>query len=163
MGRLSNPPETLKSASDQGGHDSHPPGRTTSKDAKRSSNASESGDLEEKGQLSNPVQRRLSEADVDALTHLYEDGASIDVLGRRYRVHRTTVIRHLDHQGVARRGVVRKVTDSLVSRASKRYAEGLSLAEIAEAALASHSTVAAPSLPSAESRTLQVCLPMRVG
>jgi hypothetical protein len=54
MGRLSNPPETLECVADQGERGTPPPRRTTSKGAKRSSNLPESGDLEEKGQLSNP-------------------------------------------------------------------------------------------------------------
>ena len=100
MGRLSNPPETLECVADQGGRDTPPPRRTTSKGAKRSSNTPEPGDLEEKGQLSNPVQRRLSPDVVDELAHLYEEGASIDALGRRYGVHRTTIIAQLDRRGV---------------------------------------------------------------
>jgi hypothetical protein len=42
------------------------------------------GDLEEKGQLSNPVQRRLYQGVIDELAHLYEEGASIDALARKY-------------------------------------------------------------------------------
>jgi hypothetical protein len=41
MGRLSNPPQTLECVADQGQRDTPPPGRTTSKGAKRSSNAPE--------------------------------------------------------------------------------------------------------------------------
>ena len=131
MGRLSNPPETLESVSDQGGRDTPPPRPTTSKGAERSSSAPEPGDLEEKGQLSNPVQRRLSRGVVDELAHLYVEGASIDALARRYGIHRTTIIAHLDRQGVPRRRVARKMTDTLVALASERYAEGPSLAAVA--------------------------------
>jgi transposase-like protein len=98
---------------------------------KRSSNAAEAGDLEEKGQLSNPVQRRLSRSVVDELVHFSEEGASIGALARRYGVHRTTIIAQLDRRGVPRRRVARKMTDLLVAQASKRYAKGLSLAEVA--------------------------------
>ena len=68
---------------------------------------------------------------VDELAHLYEEGASIDALGRRYGVHRTTIIAHLDRRGVTRRHVARKMTDPLVAQASERYAEGLSVADVA--------------------------------
>lgn len=130
MGRLSNPPETLEWVADQGERDTPPPRRTTSKGAKRSSNAPEPGHLEGKGQLSNPVQRRLSRGVVDELAHLYEEGVSIHALARRYGVHRTTIIAHLDRRGVPRR-VARKMTDSLIARASERYSEGLSVADFA--------------------------------
>ena len=116
---------------DKGERDTPLPRRTTSKGAKRSFNPPEPGDLEEKGQLSNPVQRRLSRGVVDKLAHLYEEGASMDALARRYGVHRTTIIAHLDRRGVARRRVARKMTDALVARASRRYAEGLSVADVA--------------------------------
>ncbi len=124
MGRLPNPPETLECVSEQGGRATPPPRPTTSKGAKRSSNAPEPSDLQEKGQLSNPVQRRLSRGVVDELAHPYEEGASIDALARRYGIHRTTIIAHLDRQGVPRRRVARKMTDTLVALASERYAEG---------------------------------------
>jgi transposase-like protein len=75
---------------------------------KRSSSAPEPGDLKEKGQLSNPVQRRLSRGVVRELAHLYEEGASIDALARRYGVHRTTIMAQLDRRGVPRRRVARK-------------------------------------------------------
>ena len=131
MGRLSNPPETLECVDDKGERDTPPPRRTTSKGTKGSSTPPEAGDLEEMRQLSNPVQRRLSPGVVDELAHLYEKGASIDALAQRYRVHRTTVIAHLDRRGVPRRRVTRKMTDPLVAQASERYAEGLSVADVA--------------------------------
>jgi AraC-like DNA-binding protein len=116
---------------EQGERDTPPPRRTTSEGTKRSSNRPEAGDLEEKEQLSNPVQRRLSPSVVDAFAHLHEEGTSIVALARRYCAHRTTVIRHLDQQGVPRRRVIRKLTDSHVAQASMRYADGLSLADVA--------------------------------
>jgi AraC-like DNA-binding protein len=133
MGRLSNPPETLESVPEQGGWTAPPPRRTPSIGPKRPVRPPESGDLEEKGRLSNPVQRRLSANEIDELARLYREGASIDALGRRYGIHRTTIITHLDQREVPRRRVVRKMTDSLVARASERYAEGLSVAAVAAA------------------------------
>ena len=83
------------------------------------------------GRLSNPVQRRLSEGEIDRLTQLYREGASIDGLARRHEVHRTTVIHHLDQAGIARRRVVRKMTDKSVAHAAARYEQGASLAVVA--------------------------------
>lgn len=131
MGRLSNPPETLESVPDQRGWAAPSTSRTASKGPKRPVGVPQAGDLEEKGRLSNPVQRRLSADEIDDLARLYRQGATIDALGRRYGVHRTTIITHLDRRGVPRRRVVRKMNDSLVVRASERYAKGLSIAAVA--------------------------------
>jgi len=68
---------------------------------------------------------------IDALIGLYRDGSSIDALARRYEIHRTTVIHHLDQLGVARRRVVRKMTDESVVLAAARYEQGASLAVVA--------------------------------
>jgi transposase-like protein len=86
---------------------------------------------EERGRLSNPVQRRLSQAEIQQLIQLYSEGASIDGLAGRYGVHRTTVIHHLDQAGITRRRVVRKMTDESVARAAARYEQGASLAVVA--------------------------------
>jgi len=131
MGRLSNPPETMTLVPDQGVHTAPPPIWTTPKGRKRASELRGSGDPEEEGRLSNPVQRRLSADKIDELARLYREGATIDALARRYAVHRTTVIHHLDQRGVPRRRVVRKMTDSMVAAASKRYATGVSLVDVA--------------------------------
>ena len=77
---------------------------------------------EENGQLSNPVQRRLSPTEIDnMIVELYAEGSSIDPLARRYGVHRNTIIKHLDERRVKRRRVVRKMTDSTVGQAATRY------------------------------------------
>ena len=86
---------------------------------------------EEKGRLSNPVQRRLSAVEIRALAELYRSGLSIDMLAIRYRVHRTTVIHYLDTQGVPRRRIVPKLCDDQVIKAAELYASGLSLARVA--------------------------------
>jgi hypothetical protein len=77
------------------------------------------------------VQRRLSASDVDDIAASYTSGRSIDDLTRSYGVHRTTIIKHLDHRGVPRRRVVRKMTDTLVAEAAVMYFEGHSLATVA--------------------------------
>lgn len=86
---------------------------------------------EQRGRLSNPVQRRLSAADIDDLCHLYRDGRSIDSLARQYEVNRTTIITHLDRAGIERRRVARKMSDDSVAKAAKRYREGAPLAVVA--------------------------------
>ena len=87
--------------------------------------------LEEEGRLSNPVQRRLSDLDIDALVGAYLDGTSIDALAASLGVNRTTIISHLDRRGTARRKSVRKMTDGSVLEAAKHYAEGESLKVVA--------------------------------
>ena len=77
------------------------------------------------------MQRRLSQAEIEQLSQLYREGAAIDGLARRYEVHRTTIIHHLDRTGVARRRVARKMTDESVALAAARYAQGASLAVVA--------------------------------
>jgi hypothetical protein len=94
--------------------------------------------LEERGRLSNPVQRRLTKAEIEQLIDRYRKGVSIDGLARRYEVHRTTVIHCLDRAGVARRKMVRKMTDELVALAAAKYREGSSLA-VAAAEFGVHS------------------------
>ncbi len=84
------------------------------------------------GRLSNPVQRRLSEGNVQDLVRSYAEGSSIDQLARRFSVHRTTVISHLDRRGVPRRRIVRKLTDRDVKLAADQYWRGQSLKEVAE-------------------------------
>ena len=61
----------------------------------------------------------------------YASGASIDELARSYGVNRTTIITHLDHQGVPRRRIVSKMTDVMVAKATARYRAGYSLTSVA--------------------------------
>ena len=74
------------------------------------------------------MQRRLSRAELERLIHHYREGASIDGLARRYEVHRTTIIQRLDRVGIARRRVVRKMTNESVAQAAARYEQGASIA-----------------------------------
>ena len=130
-GRLSNPDEAVETLAVQGSRASRGARETPNEGPKQASDPSGDAAPEERGRLSNPVQRRLPTSDVDALVGLYQGGSSIDVLARRYRVHRTTVIHHLDQAGVARRPVVRKMTDESVALAAARYEQGASLAVVA--------------------------------
>ncbi len=77
------------------------------------------------------MQRRLSRAEIQQLIQFYREGASSDGLARRYQVHRTTVIHHLDQADITRRHVVRKMTDESVAMAAARYEQGASHAVVA--------------------------------
>jgi len=77
------------------------------------------------------VQRRLSEHDAENLVRSYVGGLSIDALARRFSIHRTTVIDHLERSGVPRRRSVRKMTDGTVRQAATRYCRGESLMVVA--------------------------------
>ena len=90
------------------------------------------GSLEQRGRLSNPVQRRLSVADIGDLCRLCSEGRSIDSLARQYEVNRTTIITHLDRACIERRRVARKMTDDSVATAATRYGKGTSLAVVAK-------------------------------
>ncbi len=130
MGRLSNPPEAVESVAHQGGCDTPPPRRTTSKGAKRSSNPPEPNDLEEKGQLSNPTEsshhgddgrvdsptagrsmrrpgppvlRRLTPPQIEDVVAGYQSGRSLIELAQEFGIHHRTVAGHLERLGVARR------------------------------------------------------------
>ena len=63
----------------------------------------------------------------------YRDGDSIDMLSHRYKIHRTTVMHHRAHAGIARWRMVRKMTDQSVAAAAARYGAGASLAVVASA------------------------------
>jgi uncharacterized protein (DUF433 family) len=86
---------------------------------------------DQEGRLSNPVQRRLSEATVDDLVRGYTAGSSIDSLALQFGVHRTTIMDHLERRGVERRTVVRKMTNRTVREAVTHYEAGESLKVVA--------------------------------
>ena len=130
-GRLSNPDETVETLAGQGSRASKGSRNTLDEGPKRASDPSEDAVPGERGRLSNPVQRRLSRAEIEQLIDHYRGGVSIDGLARLYEVHRTTVIHHLDRAGVARRRVVRTMTDESVAMAAARYKPGASLAVVA--------------------------------
>ncbi len=77
------------------------------------------------------MQRRLSTSDVDTICEGYANGSSIDDLARSHGVNRTTITSHLDKQGVPRRRIVRKMTDTLVADAASMYRGGRSLKTVA--------------------------------
>ena len=130
-GRLSNPDEIVETLAGQGLRASRRSRNTPDEGPNRAPEPSVDVVPEEKGRLSNPVQRRLPASEIRVLVGLCRDGSSIDALARRYEIHRTTIIHHLDQPGIARRRVVRKMTDESVALAAARYEQGASLAVVA--------------------------------
>jgi hypothetical protein len=130
-GRPSNPCEILETIADQGWSSPERPPKTVMGPVGGPDSDPAATGLEQTGRLSNPVQRRLSEAEAGELCHLYSGGASIDALARQYKLNRTTIITHLDRAGIERRRVARKMTDDAVARAATRYGRGASLAVVA--------------------------------
>lgn len=76
-------------------------------------------------------QRRLAPEQIYEVVARYIDGEPIDGLAREYGINRTTVIAHLERNGIERRRNPRKMTDAKVRAAAERYATGLSLAGVA--------------------------------
>ncbi len=130
-GRLSNPSEILEKLADQGwSGPARPPGTVVGfLEGPDSGLAAMSP--EQKGRLSNPVQRRLSPAENTRLVETYIAGSSIDAAARQHQVHRTTVMTHLQNRNIPRRANLRKMTKDTVARAGRRYASGVSLAAVA--------------------------------
>ena len=137
--RLSNPDDAVETLAGQGLSGA---GRVPSSLSERVSRPAERDRQDPSSPLSNPVQRRLPATDIDALIRVYRDGSSIDALARRYEIHRTTVIHHLDQAGVAGRRVSRKMTDESVAAAAARYEQGASLAAVANEFGVHHRTLA---------------------
>jgi hypothetical protein len=131
MGRLSNPPPVVETLAEQGSQASHRSRQALGTAPNRVAKGSSVAFPEEKGRLSNPVQRRLTEAAVDDVVGAYLVGSSIDSLAAQLGVNRTTIIHHLDRRRIERRNVVRKMTDRIVQRAATRYRHGESLKVVA--------------------------------
>ncbi|MDA8380116.1 MAG: hypothetical protein M0020_04715 [Actinomycetota bacterium] len=83
------------------------------------------------------VQRRLSPAKLEALIAEYEAGARVCELAKVFRLHRTTVARH-----VARAGKTRPVmTVAQIDEAVRLHGEGLTLHEVGQRVGAADQTV----------------------
>lgn len=132
-GRLSNPRHILETLAEQGSQTPRRPLKPVDDQRNRASTGSSGEVRHQEGRLSNPVQRRLTEHDVDELVSAYIDGSSIDALAARNGINRTTIISHLDRRGIERRKVVRKMTDRSVLDAANRYESGDSLTVVAAA------------------------------
>lgn len=72
-------------------------------------------------------QRRLSHDEVVDLAKLYKAGSTVDDLAKTFGVHRTTVLAHLERQGIERRRCIRRLTDADVEIATHFYRDGQSL------------------------------------
>lgn len=130
-GRLSNPPRAVKTLADQGLQRPRRQRKSVGELREPAIEGWSGAFPKQEGRLSNPVQRRLTEHDVDEIVSAYRDGSSIDSLAAQLGVHRTTIIHHLDRRGIERRKVVRKMTDDFVRQAARRYESGGSLKAVA--------------------------------
>jgi DNA-binding CsgD family transcriptional regulator len=168
MGRLSNPPDTLESLTDQEFHEPPSSGQKASKAAKRSSTSPGAGDPNNRGQLSNPTKpthhgdnegvdspatgrsrrrlgppdlRRLTRSEIEEVVSGYRSGRSLADLAREFGIHHRTVADHLEWLGIARRVNLPKMSPADVYRAAARYRAGGSLATVGEALNVDASTV----------------------
>ena len=78
------------------------------------------------------TQGRLRAHDVDALVAAYRAGATIKELAEQFDIARTTVMAHLDRRNVQRRATAKEWDDDALSGAARSYANGYSLAHIAD-------------------------------
>jgi len=69
----------------------------------------------------------LSQEEVLSLAKKYEAGSTVRDLVQSFGIDRTTVLAHLERQGVGRRRQLRKMTDADVAKAAGLYATGESL------------------------------------
>ena len=72
-------------------------------------------------------QRRLTPTEITRLAQDYEAGSTANRLAVSYGVHRTTVLSHLEQQGVDRRRTRRVLSNDDVARAAAFYSSGQSL------------------------------------
>ncbi|MFZ2057145.1 MAG: hypothetical protein WAV54_07035 [Acidimicrobiales bacterium] len=76
------------------------------------------------------AQIRLSLADIERLIAAYAEGNSVLQLAARFNIHRTTVLAHLERNGVPRRRMGPKLRDEDVHQAAVLYRDGLPLKAI---------------------------------
>lgn len=133
MGQLSNPPDTLETLTPQGVTVGWPACRDHSTLTISAPGAAETVVQETPGQLSNPeprpVQRRLSEAEIDGVARCYLAGWTLASVALEFGVHQRTIAAHLEDRGIPRRVNHRKMTEGDVAQAASRYREGESFAE----------------------------------
>jgi lambda repressor-like predicted transcriptional regulator len=72
-------------------------------------------------------QHRLEAQQIAQLVAKYMTGASVRQLTRDFKIHRTTVLNHLEREGVPRRPNTRKLTDEQVAEAAELYEQGWSM------------------------------------
>jgi uncharacterized protein (DUF433 family) len=78
------------------------------------------------------AQKRLSRAQIAELLCAYTEGATVLELATEYGIHRTTVMAHLDRNGIPRRACVRSMTDEQVAEAAEARRAGESFAVLGE-------------------------------
>jgi predicted DNA-binding protein YlxM (UPF0122 family) len=76
-------------------------------------------------------QRRLAPDQIATLLVMYVEGTSVQQLADEFSLHRTTVMEHLERNGIPRRPCLRQLTDEQVAQASECYSRGESLATVA--------------------------------
>jgi DNA-binding CsgD family transcriptional regulator len=72
----------------------------------------------------------LDQGQILELVTSYASGTTVPQLASEYQIHRTTVMRHLEQQGIPRRPNVRKLSDAQVEEAGRMYVSGLSTANV---------------------------------
>lgn len=167
-GRLSNPPDTLERAPEQGFLAEPAAGRKPQKAAILPSKRPGVGGPDHRGQHSNPgsravhadvdcvyspavnnperrttkpVQRRLTQSELSTVAAEYQNGRSLQDLAREFGVHRRTVADHLERLGMDRRVNRPKLTPRDVEQAISQYRAGDSLATVGKALRVDASTV----------------------
>ena len=167
-GRLSNPPDTLETAPEQGFLVEPSARRKPQKAISPPANRPGAGAPDNRGQHSNPgskalradvdgvysptasgaarrptkpVQRRLTPSEVAGIADEYQHGHSLDEVARAFGIHRQTVADHLEHLGIARRANLPKLTPTDIERAIRQYQAGDSLATVGKTLNVDASTV----------------------
>jgi hypothetical protein len=130
MGRLSNPGKDFVQVSDKGVRD---PGGRRDVDAEA---AKWLASCDRQAQI------RLGPADIERLIAAYAEGNSVLQLAAHFKIHRTTVLAHLERNGVPRRRMGSKLSDEDVDGAAVLYRDGLSLEAIGHRFLVAPDTVA---------------------
>ena len=75
-------------------------------------------------------QHRLTPEEHADLLLMYTEGASVLALAKRYNVHRTTVMAHLERERIPRRPCTRRLSEEDVQQAARHYAAGESLVTV---------------------------------
>lgn len=127
MGRLSNPHEDIKTLISQGSTTDIRARSSSRNVGECSAELSVEHSIRRQGTAFKPFQRWLATATIDYFVQDYVGELSINALSRRFGIHRTTVINHLESRGVQRRRNHRKLSVARVTLAAGHDATGLSL------------------------------------
>jgi hypothetical protein len=129
MGGLSNPGKDFVQVSDKGVRD---PGCRRDLDGEAARRLAS---------CNGQTQIRLGPADIEQLIAAYAEGNSVLQLAVRFNIHRTTVLAHLERNGVRRRRMGPKLSDEDVDEAAVLYRDGLSLKAIGHRFLVTPDTI----------------------